>query len=222
LWNAVKPPAAVPGVKKPMTPQRLKQRKMIFITLGVMAIAGLGWAVWAYIAAAPQRAKAQFDDSETLMYSGHYAKAVDGFTRALSIYTTAEAYLERGIAHHYLSQDDQALADYDRALQMDPALARAYTARGAISRAHGDVTQAMEEYTKSIQARPNVEAYYERGQLYEKLGQHQKAIDDYDEAITYLRDAPHVYRARAFSKANLGDEEGALADRKLAQSLERR
>jgi tetratricopeptide (TPR) repeat protein len=218
----VKPPAAVKGVKKPLTPQRRKQRKMIFLTVGVLAAAGLAWGVWTYIAAAPQRAKAQFDDAEALLYSGHYAKAVDGFTHSLATYQTADAYVERGIAHHYLAQDDLALADYDRALQLDPALSRAHTERGAISRDHGDVNQAMDEYTKSIQSHPNVEAYFERGQLYEKLGQHQKAIDDYDEAITYLRDAPHVYRARAFARAKLGDEEGAQADRKFAQSLEHR
>lgn len=219
-WDSVKLPPAQ-GVKKPMSPQRRKQRKMILVTLGVIALAGIGWAIYAYIGTAPQRAQSSFDDAERLMSAGHYAKAVDGFTRTLSIWPQmANAYVARGLAHHFLGEDQQALADLDNALQLDPNLSAAYAARGSISRDHGDVSRAMEEYTKSIQSHPNVDAYFERGQLYEKLGEHQKAIADYDQAIAYLRDAPHVYRARAFAKANMGDEAGAQADRDMAHSLE--
>lgn len=223
LWNVVKPPPAVKGDRKPMTKQRRKQRRMILFLLGAIAIAGAGWEVYGYISSAPQRAHQQFDRAEELMGSGQYGKAVGGFTRALSIWPQmAEAYVERGLAHHRLADDDQALADLDRALQLDPSLSVAYAARGAISRDRGNVSLALEEYTKSIQSRPNVEAYFERAQLYEKLGQHQKAIADYDQAIAYLRDSPHVYRARAFAKENMGDEEGARADREIARSLEHR
>ena len=219
-WDAVKLPT-VQGTKKPVSPQRRKQRRMIFGTLTVIALGLIGWAVYAYMGTAQQRAQATFDDAERLMSAGHYAKALDGFTRTLSIWPQmANAYVERGLAHHFMGEDQQALADLDRALGLDPNLSAAYAARGSISRDHGDVSRAMEEYSRSIQTTPNVDAFFERGQLYEKLGDHQKAIADYDQAIAYLRDAPHVYRARAFAKSNMGDEAGAKADRDLAHSLE--
>jgi tetratricopeptide (TPR) repeat protein len=219
-WEAVKLPP-VQGTKKPMSPQRRKQQRMIFGTLTVIVLAGIGWATYAYMGTAPQRAQSAFVDSERLLSAGQYAKAVDGFTRAISIWPQmANAYVERGLAHHYLNEDPQAVADLDRALQLDPNLSAAYAAKGSISRDHGDVSRAMDEYTKSIQSNPNVEAFFERGQLYEKLGDHQNAIADYDQAIAYLRDAPHVYRARAFAKSNMGDEAGAKADRDMAHSLE--
>jgi tetratricopeptide (TPR) repeat protein len=219
-WDSVKLPP-VQGTKKPMNPQRRKQRRMIFGTLGVIALAGVGWGIYAYMGTAPQRAQAAFDDAQRLMSAGHYEKAIDGFSRTLSIWPQmANAYVQRGLAHHFLGEDPQALEDLDRALGLDPNLPDAYAAKGAISRDHGDVSRAMEEYTRSIQSNPNVEAFFERGQLYEKLGEHQKAIADYDQAIAYLRDAPHVYRARAFAKSNMGDEAGAKADRDMAHSLE--
>jgi tetratricopeptide (TPR) repeat protein len=223
LWNAVKPPPAVKGPKKPMTAQRRKQRKIILATLGVLALGGVGWGIYAYIAAAPQRAQAKFDTTMLLLGSGKYKEAVDGFTDA--IHTSpqiADAYVERGIANHFLKLDDAALADLDTAIQLNPSLSRAFNARGGIFRDRGDIKRAMEEYAKSIQAQPNVDAYFERGQIYERLGQHKEAIADYDSAVEYLRTAPHVYRARAFAKANLGDEEGAKADRALARSYEHR
>ncbi len=219
-WDAVKLPPAQ-GAKKPMSPQRRKQRKMIFGALAVIVLGAIGWAIYAYIGTAQERAQAAFDDAQRLMSAGHYAKAIDGFTRTLSIWPQmANAYVERGLAHHFLGEDPQALADLDRALGLDPNLSTAYAAKGSISRDHGDVSRAMEEYARSIQTNPNVEAFFERGQLYEKLGDHQKAIADYDQAIAYRRDAPHVYRARAFAKSNMGDEAGAKADRDIANSLE--
>ena len=219
-WDSVRLPP-VQGTKKPISPQKRKQRKMILGTLAVIALGFIGWGVYAYIGTAPQRAQAAFDDAQRLMSAGHYAKAIDGFTRTLSIWPQmANAYVERGLSHHFLGEDSQALEDLDRALGLDPNLSGAYAAKGSISRDHGDVSRAMEEYTRSIQSSPNVEAFFERGQLYEKLGEHQKAIADYDQAIAYLRDAPHVYRARAFAKSNMGDEAGAKADRDMAHSLE--
>ena len=154
MWDAVKPPPPVQGVKKPMTAQRRKQRRMILIALAVFVLVGLGWAVYGYMAAAPQRAQANFDDAENLMSSGHYADAVKGFTRAVEILPSmANAYVERGVAEHNLGEDEPALADFDRALGLDPNLSLAYATRGSISRDRGDVGRAMEEYTKSIQAK---------------------------------------------------------------------
>jgi tetratricopeptide (TPR) repeat protein len=219
-WDAVKLPP-VQGTKKPISPQKRKQRRMIFGTLTVIALGFIGWAIYEYIGTAPQRAQSAFDDAQRLMSAGHYAKAIDGFTRTLSIWPQmANAYVQRGLAHHFLGEDEPALADLDRALGLDPNLPDAYAAKGSISRDHGDVSRAMEEYSRSIRSSPNVEAFFERGQLYEKLGDHQKAIEDYDQAIAYLRDAPHVYRARAFAKSNMGDEAGAKADRDMAHTLE--
>ncbi len=222
LWDTIKPPSGDQGPKKPLTAQQRKQRQMILYTLGVIALGAIGWEIYAYIASAPQRAQKQFDEAEKLTGPAKYADAIAGFTKAIDIYPMPEAYLERGLAYHQLHQDDDALADLQRAIDLNGYASRAYAIRAGIYQKRGDTNRAMEEYAKSIQASPNVDAFYERGQIYESMGQHQKAIDDYDQAISYLRNAPYVYRARAFAKQNLGDEEGAENDRKIARSFERR
>ena len=219
-WDAVKLPT-VQGTKKPVSPQRRKQRRMIFGTLTVIALGLIGWAIYAYMGTAQQRAQAAFDDAQRLM--------TRGITRKPS--TVLRALCPSG--RRWRTPTSSAASRitfcpktiwrwpiWIARLRLDPNLPDAYAATGSISRDHGDVSHAMEEYTRSIRTSPNVEAFFERGQLYEKLGDHQKAIADYDEAIAYLRDAPHVYRARAFAKSNMGDEAGAKADRDKAHALE--
>jgi tetratricopeptide (TPR) repeat protein len=80
---------------------------------------------------------------------------------------------------------------------------------------------ALEELGKSIATQPNIEAYYQRGMIFESQGEHQKAIDEYNLAIALARDAPEIYLARATAKANLGDQEGAHADRLFARELQK-
>lgn len=224
LWNFVKPPPAIKGPKKPLTAQQRKQRKMIVVTLGIIALGGIGWGIYSYIAAAPERAQKKFEAAERLMGTADYRNAIDGFSSAIDTWSQlADAYIERGIAHHFLKEDDAALADFDAAIQLNnSSLERAYAGRGSIFRDRGDINRAMQEYTKSIQAKPNVDAFFERGQIYEKQGQHKEAVDDFTSAIEYLRDAPHVYRARATAREHMGDLDGARADRIQARLFERR
>lgn len=222
-WDAVKPPPAAtrPGGKKAKLNAR--QKRLLYGTAVVLVIAGASWGAYAYVTSAPQRAQKQYDDAMKLMALGKYPDAIKEFTGAVSTWPQlANAYLERGVSHRYLHQDDEALADFDRALAVDSRLARAYTAEGFIYRERGDTRRAMEAFSKSIEISPNVDAYFERGQTYEKMGEHQKAIDDFDQAISEMREAPYIYRARAFARRNLGDTAGADADEAMADSLEHR
>jgi tetratricopeptide (TPR) repeat protein len=65
-----------------------------------------------------------------------------------------------------------------------------------------------------------VDAYFQRGQILDAQGDHQKALDDYDHAIAQDRESPYVYLARAMAKESLGDAEGAHADRQIANQIE--
>jgi tetratricopeptide (TPR) repeat protein len=225
LWNIVRPPAEGerPVESAKALELRRRQRRLVTITVGVLAALGAVAGVSAYIESAPQRADKEFQEGMKLMRPGKYPDAITRFTRVLNISSQrADAYLERGNAHRSLGETDAALADFQAAADLDSSLVAAHNGIAEIYLDRHDSRHALEELNKSIALDPNIEAYYQRGLILESQGEHQKAIDDYDLAIAQARDAPYMYRARATSKENLGDREGAHADRLIASQIERR
>jgi tetratricopeptide (TPR) repeat protein len=203
--------------------QRHRQRRLIAAACAFILLVAAGGAAYAYISSAPSRAERQFQTGMLLMGPGTYPDAIARFDQAINITPdAANYYLERGLAHQALLQTDAAVADLQKALDLDPNLAPAYNALGAIYRERGDNKRALDNLSKSIQLGATVDGYYQRGQIYEALGEHQKAIGDYDQSIAVERNAPYVYRARALAKHNVGDLAGAESDNKTADNIEHR
>jgi tetratricopeptide (TPR) repeat protein len=223
FWEMVKPPP--PVHRTALSPQllalRRRQRKLVMITLGVVVIAAAGYGVLTYIGNAPLRADKEFQEGMRMMRPDKYQDAIVHFTRALDISgQRADAYLQRGNAHRALAEPDAALADFQAAADLNPNLAEAHNGLALMYIERRDPRHAMEELNKSLVVQPTIDAYYQRGELLEAQGEHQKAIADYDQAIALARDAPYMYRARAMAKEKLGDHEGARADRMHATEIE--
>jgi tetratricopeptide (TPR) repeat protein len=218
FWNAIRPPAPVGKERKPATPS---QKRMMWITAAVVLPAVAGWWIYNYISEAPIRARASYDEGMRLGASLDYKGAVTKLSESLDISASARALLERGNAYRELDQTDNAMADWAKAIALDPSLAEAYTARGTHYRLAGDKTKALEDLDASIRIQPSVDAYYQRGQVYASLGQFDKAIEDYDEAIERRREAPYVYLARSVARRAIGDEEGYKQDQKTATELQK-
>jgi tetratricopeptide (TPR) repeat protein len=224
LWNAIKPP---PAIQRPdqgaSREERLKRRGLLWGSAALVLVGAAAWGVYLYIASAPMRAEKVFNDGMRLMGSGDYRGAEARFTDALRIWPQLTAgYMERGLARKNMNQMDAAIEDFEHTISQDSNLAPAHNALGLIFREHGDLTRAMNEFTVSIELSPNTDAFYQRGQLHELLGQHVQAIQDYDAAIHEQPDAPDIYRARALSKDALGDHEGSQQDRRAALHIEHR
>ena len=218
LWNTVKPPPAVPQERKPLTPQ---QRILIRVSAAVVLIVGTALGAYYWIASAPDRAESRFQSGMRFMRPGQYPQAVAEFSGAIGIWDRhSGAYLQRGVAKQVLGDADGALRDFEQAARIDPSLAEAFTARGTILRDRGDVRGAIDEITKSVGVRATMDGYFQRGLLWERLGEHQKAIEDYDRAIAQERDAPYVYAARGIAKRALGDIAGYEQDRDTSIAIE--
>jgi len=198
-----------------------RQRKLIQRTLAILALAGAAGGSYSYWASAPDRAREEAALAVKLLGVGTYDQAMRHFDRAIRIWPDyADAYLNRGLAEHSASHRAEALTDLDQALALDPSLTRAYNARGQIYLENGAVQKTIQDCSKSIQINPTLDAYYQRGEAYERLGEHQKAIVDFDAAIAESREAPFAYRARSLAKRNAGDRAGAQADDDQAQRIE--
>lgn len=227
FWNTLRPPRKDNRYKPPppspkVLELRRRQRRLITVTLAVFVAGGAGAWTYNYISSAPERADQEFQQGMKMMSPGKYQDAVVHFTQALGIYKQLpDAYLERGNANRILGEMDAALADYQAAADLNPVLPEAQSGIAMIYIERHDTEHALEHLNKSISLHPTVEAFYQRGQILESLGQHEKAITDYDRAIAEDTNSPFMYRARALARANLGDQEGAHADRAIALKIER-
>ena len=223
FWESIKPGVDPNAHKIPpkVIEMRRRQRRLIAAAIAVVVGISVSIVTYNYIAGAPERAEQEFQAGMRSMSPGKYPDAVAHFTRALSLNNQLpNAYLERGTANRILGEADAALADFQAAADLNPTLPEAHSGIAMIYLERHDLTHALEHLSKSISLHPTVEALYQRGQIYENQGQHQKAIADYDRAIAEENDAPYMYLARALAKLNLGDAEGARADRETARKIE--
>ncbi len=119
LWNAIKPPPAVP--RKADTPRGLNpnQKRLLWGSATLVILVVGVWQVSSYIASAPMRAQKVYEQGMAQMTPGHYNDAVKLFTKAIEIYPQlSEAYLERGNAQNISGEKEGAIADYDKAIEM--------------------------------------------------------------------------------------------------------
>ena len=92
-----------------------------------------------------------------------------------------DAYHERGKAYLRKGDNDRAIADFDRAIQLDPESANTYNDRGAAYAMKGDYDRAIADLDKAIQLNPRVKnAHYNRGLAYKKKGDEARARADFE------------------------------------------
>jgi Zn-dependent protease len=114
----------------------------------------------------------------------------------------------------------QALADYDRAIALDPNQAASYQARAHLKRLLGQPAAALNDYTALIRLNPqDATLYSDRAELHIALGQPQAAIQDATTALQLNPNQPDVYQIRAQAKQAIGDRAGSQADQQQATRL---
>jgi tetratricopeptide (TPR) repeat protein len=97
----------------------------------------------------------------------------------------ARIYGKRGIAESVRSDYEQAIADFDRALALDPLYVGAYLLRGIAFSACSEYEQAIADFDRALalDARATF-AYAHRGIASWKGKKYQQAIADFDQAYT--------------------------------------
>ena len=127
------------------------------------------------------------------------AKADEHYTAAVSLY----------------EQDrlEDAIAEYDEAIHLNPQFAKAYERRGAAYFRLGQYQGVIEDFDEAIRLNPQfAKAYRNRGIAYGRLGQYQRAIQDYDEAIQLDPGDVHAYWGRGFAYHELEQYQSAIQD----------
>ena len=99
-------------------------------------------------------------------------------------FTRSDAYGQRGMAYSMLKRSTDALADYDKALEINPASAFTLNNRAwELFRWKGS-TEGLPDVEQSLQIEPKASATWDtRAHLRQLLGNHEGALYDYQFAI---------------------------------------
>jgi len=109
----------------------------------------------------------------------------------------AEFYNNRGIAYDEEGQYDQAILDYNKALEINPRYAEAYNNRGVAYANKGQYDQAISDYNKALEINPRFAAPYQyRGNTYMTKGLYNEAFSDYSKALEINPKIAEAYQNR--------------------------
>jgi Tfp pilus assembly protein PilF len=103
------------------------------------------------------------------------------------------AYTNLGSVYQKRGQLQDAMANFDRAIALDPNDYMAYINRGVIFDKVGAFGTALESFNTAVALNPSeFTAYYNRGITYDKMGRTAEAIRDFERAVILK---PNEYRA---------------------------
>ncbi len=127
------------------------------------------------------------DSCTVLIESGHES------TQQLAI-----DYYNRGLGSGRKGHNDLAIADYTKAIEINPDLALAYSNRSFTYVKLGRFDDAIADGTKAIALTPNFAlAYTNRAAAENAIGRREEALADATKAIALqLRSRPGVFHAR--------------------------
>src|SRR5437868_4267670 len=129
--------------------------------------------------------------------------------------------VNRGIEKGKDGDLDGAIADFTRAIELDPKDDAPYYNRAQAEWLKKDSAGAIADYTQAIQlGSTNPAAYNNRGNARARNNDRDGAIADYTQAIQLKPDYARAYYNRAVAKKEKGDTAGAAADFKHAQQLD--
>jgi len=142
-----------------------------------------------------------FNARENILLTDDYAP-VDNLLAHLHLekgtLDRAEEHCNAGVELGNQGRLREAMAEYDKAIHLDPQLAEAYSNRGTAYAQMDQFQQAIQDFSEAIRLNSLYTlAYCNRGTAYSQLGQYQHAIQDYDEAIRLNPQSAQVYASRA-------------------------
>ena len=122
----------------------------------------------------------------------YWESAIADFNKAIKLDPTlvsqlisflAESYYKLGLSYFYKGNYNESIVNYNKAIEMDPKLANAYSDRGRAYDEKGYHDKAVADYTMAIKLNPQyADAYFFRGVTYTRMDEKGKAVADFNRA----------------------------------------
>ncbi len=134
--------------------------------------------------------------------------------------TVSAYYSNLAAALQTLNRFDEALASYDEALRIEPALVEAHSNRGNTLRELGRFEDALASYDAALHIKPDyAEAYLNRGNTLKSAGRPTEALASYDTALHIKPTLVEAHYNRGVVLAEYGRSNEALSAYEAALRL---
>jgi tetratricopeptide (TPR) repeat protein len=147
---------------------------------------------------------------------GNYAQAISLLTQVIQSSLsgrTAMDYNNRGLMYFHCGQLEEAIADYNRALELNPNLAAAYNNRANCYVNQGELIYALVDYDRALDLNPfHLRALINQGVTFRHLGMYREALDNFDIALAQGKLFAYIYAQRGRTHHLAGDWNWAIAD----------
>ena len=126
----------------------------------------------------------------------------------------------RGSALAQAGKNDEALADFNKAISLDPNYGQAFADRGQIYRKTKRLDQAMPDYERALALDANyAPAWLGRGLVNKARGEATAALEDFNKAIALRPDDAEAYYNRGQLYQSEKQHEFAIEDFTAANGL---
>lgn len=115
--------------------------------------------------------------------NNYYAEAEKEYDKALAIAEVAEAYYQKGYIRLVGGKNNEAIVQFDKALNIDSTYYLAWAMKGSANFLLNNFEEAIKNYTKSIKFSPTYAyAFTSRGNAYYNLSKTTEACADWKKA----------------------------------------
>src|SRR5919199_467230 len=150
------------------------------------------------------RVAAYLKEYDAYLDKTDFARALQVAEKLVAVRGCAEDWFKQGYCLGNLSRNQEALASFDKVVELDPNHARGWHLRGLALDQLTHHKEALASYDRSTELEPNcVNVWYMRGILLETFGHYEKALASYDKVIELNQNYLTVWSLRGMVLANL-------------------
>ena len=112
-----------------------------------------------------------------------------------------------------LGANNEALADYNKSIRINPHFLEAYINRGLLKSKMGDIEGELSDYRLAIKiCKPNADLYNNLGRALYDLDRFKESAEAYGEGIKHFPKDYRLYYGRGLARKRIGDKKGACED----------
>jgi tetratricopeptide (TPR) repeat protein len=134
---------------------------------------------------------------------------------------SVDFYYYQGEAYRLMEDYENAIASYEKALEINPAFAPAYLGRALATLGDSPNSDVTADLDSAIEYDPNmVDTYLERAAYSIRLGEAESALEDLTTVESLFPQSPRLYMLRSQANLLIGDNEAALENAQQAYDLD--